>query len=199
MEGLTLRYQRRSLLLQHLVQMAGVVLAARGGARLLQILKVPLSRTSVLFHLMRSPLPAAATPRVLGVDDFALYADVYGTLLVDAKSRLPIKLWAGRDAEELAAWLRTHPGAEVVCRDGALVYRQGITDGAPNAVQASDRFHLWQGLSKRIGDTTAAHRSCLPSAVLKRHRRHRAKRHRPIRPKPGPAATRRTSSMRCTR
>ncbi|MFF3159238.1 transposase family protein, partial [Streptomyces sp. NPDC057910] len=111
-EGLTVRYQRRSPLLQHVVEMAGVLLAGRGGARLLQILKVPLSRTSVLFHLMRMPLPAVATPRVLGVDDFALYAEVYGTLLVDAGTRLPIELWAGRDAEQLAAWLRTHPGVE---------------------------------------------------------------------------------------
>ncbi|MEU9734826.1 ISL3 family transposase [Streptomyces sp. NPDC048002] len=164
-EGLTARYQRRSPLLQHLVVMAGVLLAGRGGARLLQILQVPLSRTSVLFHLMRIPLPAAPTPRVLGVDDFALYADVYGTLLVDADTRLPIDLWAGRDAEQLAAWLRTHPGVEVVCRDGSLVYRQGIADGAPDAVQVSDRFHLWQGLSKRVSDIAAAHRNCLPAAV----------------------------------
>ncbi|MFF8431741.1 transposase family protein [Streptomyces sp. NPDC016566] len=112
-EGLTARYQRRSPLLQHLVEMAGVLLASRGGARLMQILKVPLSRTSVLFHLMRLPLPPTATPRVLGVDDFALYADVYGTLLVDADTRLRTELWAGRDAEQLAAWLRTHPGVEV--------------------------------------------------------------------------------------
>ncbi|MFF7976856.1 transposase [Streptomyces sp. NPDC007905] len=164
-EGLTVRYQRRSPLLQHLVEMTGVLLAGRGGARLLQILKVPLSRTSVLFHLMRLPLAPAAIPRVLGVDDFALYADVYGTLLVDADTRLPIELWAGRDAEQLAAWLRAHPGVEVVCRDGSLVYRQGIADGAPTAVQVSDRFHLWQGLSKRIGDIAAAHRGCLPAAV----------------------------------
>ncbi|MER5699915.1 ISL3 family transposase [Streptomyces mirabilis] len=163
-EGLTVRYQRRSPLLQHLVEMAGVLLAGRGGARLLRILKM-LSRTSVLFHLMRLPLPPASTPRVPGVDDFALYADVYGTLLVDADTRLPIELWAGRDAEQLAAWLRTHPGVEVVCRDGSLVYRQGITDGAPDAVQVSDRFHLWQGLSKRIGDIAATHRDCLPAAL----------------------------------
>lgn len=52
----------------------------------------------------------------------------------------------------------------MVCRDGSLVYRQGIADGAPDAVQVSDRFHLWQGLSKRVGDI-AAHRGCLPAAV----------------------------------
>ncbi len=164
-EGVTVRYQRRSPLLQHLVEMAGVLLAGRGGARLLQILKVPLSRTSVLFQLMRLRVPSVGTPRVLGVDDFALYADAYGTLLVDADTRLPIELWAGRDAEQLAAWLRTHPGVEVVCRDGSLVYRQGINDGAPNAVQVSDRFHLWQGLSKRVSDIAAAHRGCLSAAV----------------------------------
>ncbi|MER6076664.1 transposase, partial [Streptomyces sp. NPDC001817] len=56
-------------------------------------------------------------------------------------------------------------GVEVVCRDGSLVYRQGITDGAPDAVQVSDRFHLWQGLSKRIGDIAATHRGCLVVAV----------------------------------
>ncbi|MEU9197858.1 ISL3 family transposase [Streptomyces hundungensis] len=164
-EGLTVRYQRRSPLLQHLVEMAGVLLAGRGGARLLQILQAPLSRTSVLFHLMRVPLPQASTPRVLGVDDFALYADTYGTLLVDAESRLPIELWSGRDAEQLASWLRTHPGVRVVCRDGSLVYRQGITVGAPEAVQVSDRFHLWQGLSKRVSDVAAAHRRCLAAAA----------------------------------
>ncbi|MFE9601286.1 transposase [Streptomyces hokutonensis] len=108
---------------------------------------------------------AGATPRVLGVDDFALYADVYGTLLVDADTRLPIELWAGRDAEQLAAWPRTHPGVEVVCMDGSLVYRQGTTDGAPDAVQVSDCFRLWQALSKRVGDIATVHRGCLPAAV----------------------------------
>ncbi|MEU3657827.1 hypothetical protein AB0E67_34740 [Streptomyces sp. NPDC032161] len=36
-------------------------------------------------------------------------------------------------AEQLATWLRTHPGVDVVCRDGSLAYRQGIADGAPDA------------------------------------------------------------------
>ncbi|MET8511864.1 ISL3 family transposase [Streptomyces sp. NPDC005077] len=194
-EGLTVRYRRRSLLLQDLVEAAGVLLAGRGGARLLQILKAPLSRTSVLFHLMRMALPPAPTPQVLGVDDFALYADMYGTLLVDAESRLPIELWCGRDAGQLASWLRAHPGVRVVCRDGSLVYRQGITEGAPDAVQVSDRFHLWQGLSKRVSDVAAA---CPPRSSIP-NRRRRARRHRRSRPIPRPAATRSGCSRRCMR
>ncbi|MDL5199719.1 ISL3 family transposase [Streptomyces sp. ALI-76-A] len=164
--GLTVRYQRRTPLLQHLVEAVGVVLAGRGGARMLRILNISLSRCTVLAQLMRVPLPPLVTPRVLGVDDFALYADTYGTLLVDADTRLPLTLWEGRDAEQLSRWLRGHPGVEIACRDGSLTYRQGTADGAPEAVQVSDRFHLWQGLSRRVQEIAATHRGCLPTLFL---------------------------------
>ncbi|WP_281261964.1 transposase [[Actinomadura] parvosata] len=62
----------------------------------------------------------------------------------DAETRLPVDAWDSRDAESTAAWLRAHPGIEVVCRDGSMTYRSAITTGAPQAVQVSDRFHLWQ-------------------------------------------------------
>ncbi|MDN3028551.1 hypothetical protein [Streptomyces sp. S.PB5] len=75
------------------------------------------------------------------------------------------ELWADRDAEQLTTWLRTHPGVEVVCGDGSLVYRQGITDGAPDAVQVSNCFHLWQGLSKRIADIASIHCGCLHASI----------------------------------
>ncbi|MFC9461694.1 ISL3 family transposase [Streptomyces sp. NPDC056983] len=163
--GLTERYQRRTPRLQHLVEDVGVVLAGRGGSRMLRILNIRLSRVAVLSQLMRVPLPPLVTPRVLGVDDFALYGGTYGTLLVDATTRLPLTLWEGRDAEQLARWLRQHPGVEIACRDGSLTYRQGINIGAPEAVQVSDRFHLWQGLSRRVQDIASAHRGCLPAAL----------------------------------
>ncbi|MFD9458335.1 transposase [Streptomyces sp. NPDC059985] len=105
-------------------------------------MNIRLSRVAVLSQLMRVSLPPLVTPKVLGVDDFALYGDTYGTLLVDATTRLPLTLWEGCDAERLGRWLRGHPGVEVACRDGSLAYRQGITAGAPEAVQVSDRFHL---------------------------------------------------------
>lgn len=163
--GLTVRYQRRTPLLQQVVVAAGVLLAGRGGSRMLCVINVALSRCTVLSQLMRVPLPPLVTPRVLGVDDFALYGDTYGTLLVDATTRLPLTLWEGRDAEQLGRWLRGHPGVEVVCRDGSLAYRQGITAGAPDALQVSDRFHLWQGLSRQVKKVASAHHGCLPAAL----------------------------------
>ncbi|WP_406116483.1 ISL3 family transposase [Streptomyces sp. NBC_01014] len=163
--GLTVRYQRRTPLLQHMVESVGVVLAGRGGARMLRVLNVRLSRCTVLAQLMRVPLPPLVTPRVLGVDDFALYGGTYGTLVVDATTRLPLTLWEGRDAGQLSHWLREHPGVKVVCRDGSLTYRRGITAGAPDAVQVSDRFHLWQGLSRRVQDIASVHRGCLAAAL----------------------------------
>ncbi|WP_327371799.1 transposase [Streptomyces sp. NBC_01217] len=126
-------------------------------------MNVRLSRSTVLTQLM--PLPPLVTPRVLEVDDFALYGDTYGTRLVDHTTRLPVTLWEGRDAEQLSRWLRTHPGIEIACRDGSLTYRQGIAGGAPDAIQVSDRFHLWQGLSRRVQEVAATHRGFLPAAL----------------------------------
>lgn len=112
-DGLTVRYQRRTPLLRNLVETIGVLLAGRGGSRLLMLLNAPLSRTSVLFQPMRVLLPAPVTPRCWAWTIFALYAEVYGTLLVEGDTRLPINLGEGRDAAAPAAWLHEHSGVEV--------------------------------------------------------------------------------------
>ncbi|MFI8194891.1 transposase [Streptomyces sp. NPDC085946] len=201
MPDLTVRHQRRTPLLQGVVEAVGVVLAGRGETRMLRILNVTPSRCTFLFQLMRMPLPALGTPRVLGVDDFALYGDTYGTLLVDAATRLPLTLWEGHDAEQLSRWLRDHLGLEVTCRDGSLTYRQGITVGAPDAVQFSDRFHLWQSLSRRVQDIASTHRGCPPAALPRSVRpiTHRLRRRlRTPRPTPGPGSMPAGSSRPCT-
>jgi len=111
---------------------------------------------------MKVPDPPVPALRVLAVDDFALRRSRrYGMLVVDVDSRLPVDGWEGRDAESLAVWLRAHPGIEVVCRDGSQTYRAAISTSAPEAIQVSDRFHLWQGLGRKVYEVVTAHRACL--------------------------------------
>jgi len=57
-------------------------------------------------------------PRVLGVDEFAFRRGRrYGTILVDVETHQVVDVLPDRTSETLAAWLRQHAGAQIVCRD----------------------------------------------------------------------------------
>ena len=163
--GVLDRYQRRTT---RLAGQAGEVarrLAGRAGAGLLAALGVPLSRHTALRLLLQLPLPEVAVPRVLGVDDFALRrGQVYATVLIDAETGQRVDVLAGRKAEGLEAWLREHPGAQVVCRDGSGAYAEAVRRAAPGAVQAGDRWHLWHGLAEAVIKEVAAHSACWSAA-----------------------------------
>jgi len=55
------------------------------------------------------------------------------------------------------AWLRDHPGVEIVCRDGSGAYGEAVRRALPSAVQAGDRWHLWHGLAGAALHEVAAH------------------------------------------
>jgi len=55
-----------------------------------------------------------------------------------------------RSVEDTAKWLRQHPEIEIVSRDRCGLYAQGARDGAPQAKQVADRFHLLQNLREAI-------------------------------------------------
>lgn len=87
---------------------------------------------------MRQALPPPRVPRVLGIDDFALKRrHRYATVLIDAETRERIDVLPDRTTQALAAWLREHPGAGYVCRDGSASYGEAIRQTLPETVRSA--------------------------------------------------------------
>jgi transposase len=120
------------------------------------------SRHTLLRLLRRLPLSGVATPRVLGVDDWAYrQRQIYGTILIDLERRRPLALWPDREAETFALWLQAHPGVHVITRDRSRAYADGARQGAPEAMQVADRFHLLQNLAEALDQVFNAHSHAL--------------------------------------
>jgi transposase len=66
--GLTVRHGRRTAPAQQTVQAVAMALGGRAGARLVEQVAAPVSRSTLLRVIRAVPDPPVVTPRVLGVD-----------------------------------------------------------------------------------------------------------------------------------
>src|SRR5207237_10218217 len=149
---------RRAVRLAQRLMALGVALGGAAGVHLGQQWDLIVSRNTLLRGLRRLPVPVLPTPRVLGVDDWALRKrQTYGTILVDLERHQPVALLPDRTAEPVAQWLREHPGVEVIARDRSGAYAEGARHGAPGATQVAGRFHLLQYLDEALPQAFTRH------------------------------------------
>jgi transposase len=171
--GVVAPYARRTDRLAAWLTRVAFALGGEPGARLLGHQRLPLSGDTLLRRIRATALPAGPPPRVLSVDDFAFRRGrTYGSILVDLERHRVVDLLPDRQAATFAAWLGARPPPRVLSRDRGGEYALGGRQGAPEAVQVADRFHLL----KNVGE--AAER------VLRRHAA--APRRVPAPPPPAP-------------
>ncbi len=150
-------------LAKHLIAIV-VELGGKAGERMGQQLSYRIRDNTLLSLFSRVPLPAFHSPTVLGVDDFAFAKrQSYGTILVDLERQLPIALLKDREANTLAQWLQQHPSVAVLSRDRSATYRSGMDQGAPQAIQVADRFHLLQNFTQVLEQALNQHSGVLNS------------------------------------
>jgi transposase len=143
-----------------------VVLGGEAGARLAARLGMRISPDTLLRFVRGAPEAELPEPTVLGVDDWAIHKGLsYGTILVDLERHRPVDLLPNRSSASLAAWLQAHPGVEMIARDRSGTYAEGARDGAPNAIQVADRWHLVDNLADALESVLRSNGACLAAAA----------------------------------
>jgi transposase len=159
-------YARRTNRLASRQQKVAFALGGEAGANLSTIIDMTASPDTLLRLIHNAPEPEVKTPRVLGVDEWAQRkGQSYGTILVDLEAHQPVDLLPDRSAESFAKWLREHPGVKTISRDRGKEYIKGVTEGAPDATQVADRWHLLKNLRDSLERWLTNRNACLRAAA----------------------------------
>lgn len=133
------------------LQVIGLAICGRLGARLASHLGITTSWMTIVRRVMALPTPKAQHVECLGLDDFAFRRGrTFGTVVVDPNAHQIIDLLPDRQSETAAAWMAAHPEITHVSRDRDTGYASAASTGAPQAIQVADRFHICKNLSEAV-------------------------------------------------
>jgi len=129
----------------------GLATCGKGGARLADRLGIHTTRPTILRRIMDLPDASGGSVVYLGIDDFAFRRGYrFGTILVNLESHRVVGLLPDRQTETVAQWMRYQPDLKVVSRDRGGEYAAAARQGAPQAIQCADRFHMVKNLTEAV-------------------------------------------------
>jgi transposase len=148
--------------LRSALQALGQPTGGEVSARLAPKLGMQAAPTTFLRDVRVICWPSTAQARVVGLDDWASKrGDTYGTILGDLERHRVIDLLPDRKAE--TSWgLEQHPESEVISRDRTGYYADAARQGAPQAFQVAERFHVIKHMREKVQELLDRRRSCLP-------------------------------------
>jgi transposase len=159
-------WARRTGRLGSIQRHIGFALGGEPGSRLAARLSMPISGDTLLRLIRMTELEPHPPPRVAGIDDWSWRrGQRYGTIICDLERRRVIDILPERSTEVVAAWLQQHPGVEVIARDRAGAYAEGARQGAPDATQVADRWHLLRNLGDAVQGAVDRYRSAVGQAA----------------------------------
>jgi transposase len=148
---LVARYARYSAAVCRLFQQFVLRVGGEEGQKLLAFLRVHVSGDRLLAE-QHGPLPPLDQAlRVIGIDDFAVKKGLrYGTVISNLETGRAIELLPDRKAATVIQWLAQHPEIEVISRDRSTEYERASREGAPQAVQVLDRWHVLKNFREAL-------------------------------------------------
>jgi transposase len=145
------RYARMTERLIKALQSAGVITNGADAAQIASSFGAPTTAKTIIGRVLQLPLPSEGLVRKIGIDEWAWKkGQRYGTILVDLEKRRVVQLLGDRWVETSQAWLRKHAEIDLVSRDRGKLFREATTDGAPQAKQVVDRFHLQKNFTEAL-------------------------------------------------
>jgi len=142
-------YKRVSDRLRKKLLKIALLTGGNAGEKLCKTLCIPVSSSTLIRLIHQQEPDAPITQEAIGIDDWAFRKGIsYGTVIIDLNQRKIIDLLPNREAKTVENWLKSMPHVKVVTRDRYSRYAKGVTNGAPNAIQVADRWHLL----KNMGD-----------------------------------------------
>jgi transposase len=159
-------WARRTERLAQQLQQLAFALGGAAGAPRVAALGMPASASTLVRLQRRAILPPPPVPRIIGVDDWSFRRGrTYGALIVDLERHQPIEVLPDKTAAGFATWLKAHSTITVISRDRDSAFADGARQGAPQAIQVADRFHLHQNLGDALQRLLGHHPAALRAAA----------------------------------